>query len=291
MNLSVVVPTLNGRDRLEECLDALAEHARSAEVVVVNGPSTDGTTGMVRDRDDVATLIEISDRNLNVARNAGIAAARGDTVAFVSESSAIEPSWLDAIRSPKTPVTTGPIHRRVRAGMTTESPESCSIAGRQVDYFDGGNVVFDGDALEAIDGFDEYLETGGARDVAHRLAAQGHEVQWNPEASVIRDDDERPAIERRDWGWKYRSLSYRMMKNYGPRPTVLRRTASHAGTDGMTVARGILSGDVAPSEWLGCGRDVAASIAIGYKDGLLARARDRSRPAIHTASRRVRTER
>ena len=53
MQLSVVVPTLNARDRLAATLDGLASHAPDAEVVVVNGPSADGTTGMVRDRADV----------------------------------------------------------------------------------------------------------------------------------------------------------------------------------------------------------------------------------------------
>ncbi|PSP40440.1 glycosyl transferase family 2, partial [Halobacteriales archaeon QH_10_70_21] len=45
MYLSVVVPTLNDRDRLESCLDALSADAPD-EGIVVNGPSTDGTSGM-----------------------------------------------------------------------------------------------------------------------------------------------------------------------------------------------------------------------------------------------------
>jgi glycosyltransferase involved in cell wall biosynthesis len=74
MQLSVVVPTLNDREHLGATLDALAERVPSAEVIVANGPSTDGTTGMVRDRDDVDLLVEVSDRVPNVVRNAGIEA-------------------------------------------------------------------------------------------------------------------------------------------------------------------------------------------------------------------------
>ena len=91
MDLSVVVPTLNGRDRLATSLDSLATHAPDAEVVVVNGPSADGTTGMVRDRDDVDVLVELSARTLNVARNAGIQAATGDAVAFLGYAFAVGP--------------------------------------------------------------------------------------------------------------------------------------------------------------------------------------------------------
>ena len=71
MQLSVVVPTLNARRRLVACLDALAAAAPGSEVVVVNGPSADSTTGTVRERDDVDVLVEVADRNVNVMRKAG----------------------------------------------------------------------------------------------------------------------------------------------------------------------------------------------------------------------------
>lgn len=279
MELSVVVPTLNSRARLVECLDALAEHAPEAEVIVVNGPSTDGTTGAVRERDDVDVLLEVSDRNLNVARNAGIDAARGDAIALVSERSAVEASWAagttEALAGDAA-VATGPVHREVRGGLTTESLERRAIGGREVTFFDGGNVAFDRAAIEALDGFDEYLLTGGARDVAHRLAGRGHGVEWNPDVCVVRRDDEEGSDYDRDWGWKYRALAYRLVKNYGPRPGVLRRTFTHAGADGFAVAKGMATGEVVPSHWFGCGRDVLANIAIGTKDGMLAWGRDRT---------------
>ncbi|OTE98897.1 glycosyltransferase, partial [Halorubrum sp. SD612] len=111
MDLSVVVPTLNGRDRLAACLDALAADAPDAEVIVVNGPSADGTTGMVRDRDDVDVLVEISDRTVNVARNAGIEVATGDAVALVDYDNRIEPGWRDAVADglDAAPVVSGPV--------------------------------------------------------------------------------------------------------------------------------------------------------------------------------------
>ena len=77
MKCSVVIPTLNGRDHLATSLDALAAHAPACEVIVVNGPSADGTTGMVQNRDDVAVLLEISERTPGVALNAGINMATG----------------------------------------------------------------------------------------------------------------------------------------------------------------------------------------------------------------------
>jgi glycosyltransferase involved in cell wall biosynthesis len=278
MQLSVVVPTLNARDRLAATLDVLASHAPDAEVVVVNGPSADGTTGMVRDREDVDVLIEVSDRTLNVSRNAGIRAASGDAIAFLRHDLAVEESWVPAIESglERAPVVTGPVHETLPAGMTTTAPEHREIRGRAVTYFNGGNVAFRADALDKLDGFDEYLETGGARDAAHRLAALDCEVEWHSEMCVRTEYEADGGVTNRDYGWKYRALAYRLVKNYGIRPTVLRRIVSHAGSDALTAARDVLAGDATPTNWFGTGRDVVVGMVTGYSDGLVARARDRS---------------
>ena len=278
MQLSVVVPTLNARDRLAATLDTLTSCAPDAEVVVVNGPSADGTTGMVRDREDVDVLVEVSDRTLNVSRNAGIRAASGDAIAFLRHDLAVEASWVSAVESglDHAPVVTGPVHETLPAGMTTTAPERREIRGRPVTYFNGGNVAFRADALDRLDGFDEYLETGGARDAAHRLAGLDYDVEWHSDMCVRTEYEADGGVTDRDYGWKYRALAYRLAKNYGFRPTVLRRIVSHAGADALSAARDVLAGDATPTNWFGTGRDVVTGVATGYSDGLVARARDRS---------------
>jgi hypothetical protein len=124
-----------------------------------------------------------------------------------------------------------------------------------------------------MDGFDEYLVTGGARDCAHRLAANGYEVEWSPEVCVIRNEED---DEDRDWGWKYRALAYRLVKNYGPRPGIFRRTTRDALLDAFESATDVVRGDGTPSEWMANGKRVAVNTAIGCKDGLWARLKDRS---------------
>ena len=280
MDLSVVVPTLNGRERLAASLDALASVAPGAEVVVVNGPSTDGTTGMVRERDDVDVLVEIAARNVNVARNAGIEVATGEAVGFVGFDHRVETGWLDGVRGALTDgaaVVTGPLRRSVRGGTTSDGPERRRIVDREVSYFNGRNVVFDRSVLDDLDGFDEYLETGGARDTAHRLAGMDVEVEWHPEVAARRRTEATDGgVETRDLGWKYRALAYRLTKNYGVRPTVVRRTLGHAGGDAVGTLRDVLGGDATPTSWAGNGRDIVRGISAGMSDGLVARARDRS---------------
>jgi glycosyltransferase involved in cell wall biosynthesis len=304
MQLSVVVPTLNGRTQLAACLDALGA-VFEGEVVVVNGPSADGTTGMVRERDDVAVLVEVADRNLNVARNAGIEHASGTHVAFVGYDRTVEPGWYDALaagfgvdsrgdgrahvvaegypsrESRDVGAVTGP----TRWTNEESDPESRTIAGREVTYFDGSNVAFTHAALAETDGFDEYLLTGGARDLAHRLAAREYDVRWS-EGMAVGDgvDLDSPSVPRaisdggrteRDWHWKYRALAYRLVKNYGLRPTTARRLLFHAGDDALSGLVGVVRGEATPTNWVANGRDVLSGSLHGNGSGLAARWRSR----------------
>lgn len=278
MDLSVVVPTLNGRDQLAASLDALAAHASDAEVIVVNGPSADGTTGMVRERDDVDVLVELSDRRVNVARNAGIEEATGDVVAFVDYDLVVESGWLDAVSDGlgEADVVTGPTHQSLRVGKTAEDPEHRTIGDRSVTYFNGGNVAFRTSVLTAIDGFDEFLHVGGARDAAHRLAGVGQEIRWQSGMSARREYEADGGVKARNWNWKYRALTYRLVKNYGVRPTVARRTLGHCTGDAVEAAKAVVKGESALSAAVGVGRDVVTGAVWGVGAGLKARAKDRT---------------
>ena len=284
-----MVPTLNGREELAGCLDALAEQVPDAETIVVNGPSADGTTGMVRERPDVDVLVEIADRSVTVARNAGLDRATGDVVAMVNQGLSVEDGWGEAVRAgiADHAAVTGPTHEQLTAGMTTESKESRTIAGRDVTYFNPGNVAFQRSALDVLDGYDEYLRIGSSRDVAHRLASGDYSVGWDSGMCVRREFEADGGIRERDWGWKYRSLAYRLVKNYGVRPTVARRLASHAAGDAFDALKGVVRGQTAPSQWLSTGRDVLGGVGSGTADGFLARYRGGENPN----GRSVRTDR
>jgi glycosyltransferase involved in cell wall biosynthesis len=278
MQLSVVVPTLDGREQLARTLDALAEHVPDAEVVVVNGPSTDGTTGMVRERDDVDVLVEVADRSVAPARNAGADYARGDVLAFVDQGLSVTESWADAVTTgvDEHEVVTGPVHVPLRGGMTTEDVESERMGGREVTYVNSGNAAFRRTTLDAMDGFDEYLEVGSSRDTAHRLAALDASVSWQSGMGVAREFGTDGGVSERDRGWKYRSLAYRLAKNYGLRPGVVRRLCSLAGRDAVDSLRDVASGEDRPSGWLATGREVVVGLSRGTAAGVWARMLDRT---------------
>ncbi|WP_408959613.1 glycosyltransferase family 2 protein [Natrinema sp. 74] len=277
MELSVVVSTLNDRERLLSCLDALEERTPpSTEVIVVNGPSSDGTTGVVRERGDVDVLVEISERNAGVSRNAGLEQATGEIVAFLDGEYAIDHGWyaaIDEVIGDGTNIVTGPVTGDPD-GSDLRSPQR--IGGRAVTHFHGDNVAFERPVLEALDGFDEYLEAAGERDCAHRATELGYDIAWDAAMAARFEVGTDGGRADPDWGETYRSLSYRLAKNYGLRPSVLARTAGSAVRDGITGARRLIAGDSTPTDWLSDGTDVTKNVARGLWDGVRARYTDRS---------------
>jgi glycosyltransferase involved in cell wall biosynthesis len=279
MDLSVVIPTLNDREELRGCLDSLTAYADDIELIVVNGPSSDGTTGMVRDRDDVDVLVEVSERNGNVARNAGIATATGDAVAFVSSELVVEPSWYGAVMTSLeagADVVTGPTHRSLRAGVTTEKETTETVAGRTVTFFNGDNVAFDVDTLRALDGFDEFLAEDGERDASHRLAGMNYSITWNGKMCVRGEFEADGGWMERAIGSNYRSRAYRLVKNYGIRPLTASKTLWRAFRDSIDAAGDVTRGDLQPTVWLRSGQDVIGGLLSGGYAGLRARRADRT---------------
>jgi glycosyltransferase involved in cell wall biosynthesis len=101
--LSLVVCSRDRRDALRRLLEAAARWTRPGidwELVVVDNGSTDGTGSMV---EEVAPRLGLPARVVREerpghsrARNAGIAAARGDLVGFTDDDVEPEPGWLAA---------------------------------------------------------------------------------------------------------------------------------------------------------------------------------------------------
>jgi glycosyltransferase involved in cell wall biosynthesis len=99
--VSVVLPTFNRAASLRSAVCALLRQtadADSYQVVVVNNNSTDGTADTLAAIDDPrVVVVHESRQGLSFARNAGIAAATGDVIAFTDDDVEVAPDWIDAI--------------------------------------------------------------------------------------------------------------------------------------------------------------------------------------------------
>ena len=76
--LSIIIPSYNGKTVLEKCLGILAEIARDAEVIVVDGGSSDGSPELVETQFTWATLMRVPNHGWAHATNRGFAAAKGE---------------------------------------------------------------------------------------------------------------------------------------------------------------------------------------------------------------------
>jgi glycosyltransferase involved in cell wall biosynthesis len=99
MKLSVVIPTWNRAQLVCEAISsALNQRPGDVEVIVVDDASSDNTVDMVHETygDGVRVLRRAQRGGAGAARNAGVALARGEFVAFLDSDDVWLPGKLDA---------------------------------------------------------------------------------------------------------------------------------------------------------------------------------------------------
>src|SRR5713226_3404413 len=96
VKLSVIVPMLNEATAIAAALDAIRARAPTAEIIVVDGGSHDGSVEIARPRCDL--LIE-SSRGRARQMNIGAAAAGGDAFVFVHADTIMPPRFAGDIEA------------------------------------------------------------------------------------------------------------------------------------------------------------------------------------------------
>ena len=103
MNLSVVVPYFRASDTIERQLQALSEQTWSEpwEVIISDNESSDELEDIARRYETsikVLHIVDASDRRGEAhARNAGVEAAKGDSIAFCDADDEVGRGWLMAM--------------------------------------------------------------------------------------------------------------------------------------------------------------------------------------------------
>jgi glycosyltransferase involved in cell wall biosynthesis len=184
--VSAVMPVFNGEEFLVAALDSLlAQDYETFEVVVCDDGSTDGTAEILRSYPQVSTVRQ-ENRGAAAARNAAIAASRGELVATFDA----DDTW--------------PANRlSLQAAFLAEHPEIGCVMGRQEwinpppwlgrdDVFgdlDGIpllSAMFRRDALDQAGGFDETFTHSEDMDLLVRLRERGVGIAVLPEIILHR---------------------------------------------------------------------------------------------------------
>jgi glycosyltransferase involved in cell wall biosynthesis len=197
MQISAVIPVYNGAPYVAAAIDsALAQRDVEMEVVVVDDGSSDATPAVLATFGDRIRIIRQENRGLPAARNAGIAAARGELVAFLDADDTWEPD--------KSRKQLAFLAARPRCGMVFCDVYEIDASGRRGGVFLGdaarnlptarclerlllGNfvlvpgVVVRRAVFDQVGGFDETLGSVEDYDMWLRIAA-AHEIGVIPEA-------------------------------------------------------------------------------------------------------------
>ena len=97
--VSVVVPHYSDFERLDLCLAALERQAfprQQFEIVVADNDSPQGRDAVAKVVAGRARLTFVTTKGAGPARNGGVAAARGEVIAFTDSDCVPEPGWLAA---------------------------------------------------------------------------------------------------------------------------------------------------------------------------------------------------
>jgi len=97
--VSVIIPVRNGERTLARAIDSvLAQtYTDGVEIIVVNNGSTDSTAEVIRSYGDKVVTIYEPKPGVSVARNAGIAAARGEYIALLDSDDFWLPQKLERV--------------------------------------------------------------------------------------------------------------------------------------------------------------------------------------------------
>lgn len=166
--VSVVVPLYNGQASIEETLTSIQrQQLASLEVIVVDDGSSDQGTDLVRRHPIGATLVEQSHLGVAVARNRGLALARGRWIAFLDQDDLWHPShiervlrWLHA----------NPEERIV---FVRETAFAVADEAEQLRADDSASLW----ATVLVDGEDTYDELVASADVAGSDEIEVHDVR------------------------------------------------------------------------------------------------------------------
>lgn len=95
--VSVVVPVLNGRQWIGQCLDSIVSQENvSAEIIVMDGGSTDGTVDVVQSYGrEISSLVSGPDGGQAAALKAGFESSTSDYLTWLNADDWLTPGALD----------------------------------------------------------------------------------------------------------------------------------------------------------------------------------------------------
>jgi GT2 family glycosyltransferase len=205
-SVTVCVVVLDRLAAMTRCLDAIAALTPppgvTVDVVVVDNGSTDGTWQLLQGCPGL-TVRQVSG-SVGVARNAALALATGDVVAWTDSDCEPEPDWLLHGLAPFADPAVAVVQGRTRPAHDEGGPWSVTqdISAR-TGLFEACNVLYRRRVLQEVGGFGEGIGFFGEDTVAGwRVLRSGARDVFAPDAVVAHD------VTRPGYAWHLRRARY-----------------------------------------------------------------------------------
>ena len=206
--LSIIIPTRNRRDSLQEALFSLKHldyRGDEYEVIVIDDGSSDGTEEMLaKIRDSLPYPLHYGrfeeKKGISAARNVGMQMAKGQIFVFTDDDCLFEKRWLTRLLRPFLSNKVGAV------GGLDQAPEEATLFSKCVGYLftsfigtgglrggnlrvgkyypKGCNMAVLKEAIDKVGGFDEHLGPGEEIELGYRIEKTGYEIKFAPGAFV-----------------------------------------------------------------------------------------------------------
>jgi glycosyltransferase involved in cell wall biosynthesis len=258
-NLTIAICTHNRAERLIRLLDSLmvlsdVPDAPPHEILVIDNASPGDETRKTTESFEGVRYIWEPKAGLNFARNAALAHAQGDYIAFLDDDVTVDRAWLQGFYkawhdAPQAGGFTGfvlpfalqteaqilfernggfrrgarPLHHGQSKRARPIYPCGAGIIGA------GCNMAFAKDVLEQLGGFDVALDTGaplpggGDLDIFYRVIRSGHSMAYEPQFAVYHEHREtldQLKAQYRSWGLGFMAF---LMKSWRSDPLMHKR--------------------------------------------------------------------
>jgi len=209
MKASIIIPTLNRRKELAECLESIfgcSQQSSLLEVIVIDNNSSDGTLEFLREfaaKAPKLRFIQINQRDAIRARNLGFSLALGDIVIHIDDDIVVDKEWLRNLTTAYVDETVGGVGGRLLNSGQISKAKSMLIVGRiapwgqfftnfdallprEVGFLHGSNASFRRDLVVKVKGLDLSYKTNWRddTDLCVRIRKLGYKLLFQPAALV-----------------------------------------------------------------------------------------------------------
>ncbi|MGE3521598.1 MAG: glycosyltransferase family 2 protein [Candidatus Dadabacteria bacterium] len=196
--VSIIIPVYNAASTIAICLDSIQRlnYPKNAfEVIVVDNGSNDGSDRIARNY-DIKLLYETTIQSSYQARNAGIAKANGNLIAFTDSDCVVAADWLSNLVKYWDDHTIGCFAGEILSYEPNTMVEKFSdhygilsqpgvLNHPYMPYTATANCAYRREVFDIIGLFNPYLYSGGDADISWRMQKETEfNIKFIPEAKI-----------------------------------------------------------------------------------------------------------